>query len=130
MATATTAIATNPIVIQDKWGEVIVDFNGKLIKHKDCILTPTTTKEWDWNQDGTHYIPGMSIDAAIQLADCKYVILTRGRRMKLHVPPHVLDYFSLLGKVVYVLETSDAIIQYNSLAKKGRNVGALIHSSC
>lgn len=121
------------LITNSTWGSVTVDY----VTFRDVVVTPTGCKEWNWahiHNDIMHHDPGIriqDIDSLILPSNPDIVILSRGRRLALQVPPHIERYLlSNSVKEVYVLETSQAISKYNEFIQKGARVAALIHTTC
>jgi len=124
------------LITDSEWGKVVVQ-NGDNEPQvfKDVIVSPHMAEPWDWGYTDMHHKPGIGrkevILACIGLhgtdIEFEYVVLSRGRHCVLHIQPEVLEFGHL---VVIVAETSKAIEIYNDLAKAGKEVVALIHSTC
>ena len=118
----------SPLVAAFRWG-VIEDSTGRVFK--DARLYPGGTEGWDWRKTGTHHEPG------IQVADFEdlltlhpaSVILTRGVQLVLQVPEATVAYARASGAEVLVLQSEDAVAEYNRRARR-EPVVALIHSTC
>lgn len=119
-----------PRIVGHNWGSISVSFRGTTVTFKDCILTPQSATEWDWNSDGTRHQPGITIRAVQQLLDCDHIVLSRGRQMVLNVMPDTIQLLQNQGKQIYILRTQEAIDQYNMLVQHGVRVGGLFHSTC
>ena len=61
-----TITGRSPRVHELDWGRVVVE--GQPLPFKDVKLYPGGAREWDWNETGTHHLPG------IQPADVKELL--------------------------------------------------------
>jgi len=122
MATSNLAIASF------RWGE-IVDAQGR--RFKDARLFPDGVEEWDWRKTGTRHDPGIQIADVADLLATKpqTVILTRGVDLVLQVPQATIDYVREHGPEVVVLQSEQAVAEYNRRIATERVV-ALVHSTC
>jgi hypothetical protein len=111
-----------------RWG-MIEDGAGRAFK--DARLYPGGSESWDWNKTGTHHKPGIQIADFEDLLRLRpsSVILTRGVCLKLEVPQVTVDAARATGAEVLVLQSEDAVAEYNRRARR-ETVVALIHSTC
>jgi hypothetical protein len=58
------------------------------------------------------------------------VVLARGMNERLQVKPETLDMLDEAGVDTHVLQTEQAVEQYNKLQDAGEAVGGLFHSTC
>lgn len=99
---------------------------------KDARLYPGGAAAWDWGKTGTRHQPG------IQWADLEdlmslqpeIVILSRGVNCVLQVPTDTIEAVQATGTLVLVLQTDEAVAEYNRRAHAGARVVALVHSTC
>jgi hypothetical protein len=119
----------SPKVLQETWGELVIDGLGK---HGDAKLWPGGGREWDWTETGTHHQPGIQPADLEELLthDPEVVVLSRGRELRLEACPETLTLLRSHGIELIFEETSVAILRYNELATGNRRVAALIHSTC
>ena len=61
---------------------------------------------------------------------CTHVVLSRGMHESLGVPDATVKWLESQGVEVYVAETRKAVETYNVLAREGKKVGGVIHSTC
>ncbi len=114
------------------WGTVLVrDGNGSLQAYKDCKVTPTESKEWNWGQTGTQHNPGIQIEDLQEFVNSvDVVILSRGMNEVLQTKPETIKYLEKNGKEYHQLQSEKAAQKYNELVAQGRKVGGLFHSTC
>lgn len=119
----------SPAVTHFEWGKLVVE--GFDQPFKDAKLYPGGARAWDWSETGTRHRPGIQPADVQELLDhgARVIILSKGVNEMLGVCRETLDLLAGQHITVHVLQTEEAIRQYNALA--GREpVGALIHSTC
>ena len=111
-----------------RWGQV-VDASGHTFK--DVRLFPGGVEEWDWRKHGTRHVPGIQIaDLEDLLAtEPDVVILSRGVELVLQVPQATIDFARAHAATVLVLQSEQAVAEYNRRIATERVV-ALLHSTC
>ena len=121
----------SPEIRDISWGNVEVDASEGTRSYKDVKIWPGGSREWDWNETGTHHEPGIQPADVEELVEngAERVILSRGMNRRLCVKEETLEWLGKRGVEVEVLETNEAVSRYNELADSER-VGALIHSTC
>jgi hypothetical protein len=119
----------SPRVTHFEWGRVEVA--GFAEPFQDVKLYPGGARAWDWAETGTHHDPGIQpADVQDLLAHgATTIILSKGVQERLGVCAETLDLLAARGVTVHVLQTEQAIAQYNALCGT-EPVGALIHSTC
>ncbi|KAM3837567.1 mth938 domain-containing protein isoform 1-T2 [Vipera latastei] len=121
---------SSPEIASLSWGRMSV--RGCPTTYKDCKVWPGGSRTWDWRETGTEHIPG------VQPADVKEVlekgvktlVIGRGMSEALQVPPATVEYLKKHGIDVMVLQTEQAVKEYNILASQGVRVGGVFHSTC
>ncbi|KAM8923367.1 mth938 domain-containing protein isoform 3-T3 [Lycaon pictus] len=73
---------------------------GSTRTYKDCKVWPGGSRAWDWRETGTE------------------------------VPPSTVEYLEKQGIDVRILQTEQAVKEYNTLAARGIRVGGVFHSTC
>ncbi|CAO2613767.1 Mth938 domain-containing protein [Lemmus lemmus] len=73
---------------------------GSTSTYKDCKVWPGGSRAWDWRETGTE------------------------------VPPSTVEYLQRQGIDVRVLQTEQAVKEYNALVAQGVRVGGVFHSTC
>ncbi|XP_050010541.1 mth938 domain-containing protein isoform X2 [Alexandromys fortis] len=73
---------------------------GSTSTYKDCKVWPGGSRAWDWRETGTE------------------------------VPPSTVEYLEKQGIDVRVLQTEQAVKEYNALVAQGVRVGGVFHSTC
>lgn len=121
--------ATSPLITDLGWGRTEVDGHGSF---RDAKLWPGGARDWDWDETGTDHTPGVQPADVEDLLDAgtDVVVLSRGQRERLRVPDGTVAAIEERGATAEVLPTAEAVERYNELARDGRPVGALIHSTC
>lgn len=125
---ASTRMARSPLITADAWGSIEV---GDVV-HRDVKLWPGGSRGWDWNETQTSHQPGIGLDDVAELVEggAETVVLSTGRHGRLSVPDDTVAELRHRGIDVEVHRTPDAIERYNSLARDGVAVGALVHTTC
>ncbi|XP_010631606.1 mth938 domain-containing protein [Fukomys damarensis] len=121
---------SSPEIASLSWGHMKVQ--GSTITYKDCKVWPGGSRTWDWRETGTEHSPG------VQPADVKEVVekgvqtlvIGRGMNEALKVPPSTVEYIKKQGIDVRVLQTEQAVKEYNALVAQGVRVGGVFHSTC
>jgi hypothetical protein len=123
-------IKLSPKITFFKWGKLEID--GYQSAFRDAIFYPGGVNKWDWKETNLHHDPGIQpIDVQILLDKaCDVVVLSRGVELRLLTMPETLSLLAEHNIETYVLQTEEAIAKFNELAEQGRQVGALIHSTC
>jgi hypothetical protein len=119
----------SPRIKHVSWGRL--DVEGKAEPYKDAKLFPGGSREWNWRETGTNHLPGIKPADIQELLDhgARVVVLSRGMKECLQVPPETLDFLKERQIAVHVLPTADAAQLYNLLAEK-EAVGGLFHTTC
>jgi hypothetical protein len=124
-----TLIARSPRIKKLSWGYVGVE--GQEGTFKDVKLFPGGARAWDWNETATNHNPGIQTADVKELVEkgANVIVLSMGINKRLRVMPETLIWLRDRGVTVYVMQTEEAVRQYNELAET-MAVGALIHSTC
>jgi hypothetical protein len=119
----------SPRIKHVSWGRLYIE--GKATSYKDAKLFPGGSREWNWRETGTNHLPGIQpADIEELLAHgARVVVLSRGMKQCLHVPPETLDFLKERQIAAHVLPTADAVQLYNQLAETDA-VGGLFHTTC
>ncbi|XP_024428485.2 mth938 domain-containing protein [Desmodus rotundus] len=123
-------LMSSPEIASVSWGQMKVQGSAKT--YKDCKVWPGGSRAWDWRETGTEHSPG------VQPADVEEVVkkgvrtlvIGRGMSEALKVPPSTLEYLEKQGIDVRVLQTEQAVKEYNALVAQGVRVGGVFHSTC
>lgn len=120
----------SPKIKSLKWGSIIVEGADKAFK--DVKLFPGGSREWDWNETGTHHHPGIQPADVRELLDfgAEIIVLSKGHQQRLEIQNETLDLLKEEGVTVHIEETEQAVTIYNNLVKEKKRVGALIHTTC
>lgn len=118
----------SPRIASIKWGRIELDDGST---YKDAKLFPGGSRQWDWNETGTHHKPGIQPADVQELLDhgAQVVILSRGYLKRLGVCDETLELLKRKGVDVHVDTTGDAAELYNERAAS-EPVGGLFHSTC
>ena len=115
------------LVTSLQWGTVVVS-DGKT--YKDCIVTPTNSRNWNWSNDGTSHIPGITVEAILPLLQYRTIVLSKGMHEKLRVCPETIRLLEKHRIDYHILQSNDAVAHYNSNIRKGIPTALLLHSTC
>lgn len=119
---------TSPQITELTWGSVATEVGT----FKDAKLWPGGARNWDWNETGTAHSPGIQPADVDELLDAgaQVVVLSLGQQRRLQVTDAALARIAERGATAETLPTPEAVRRYNTLAREGAQVGALIHSTC
>jgi hypothetical protein len=114
------------------WGQIEVRINGEAQRFKDCKIWPGGAREWRWEETGTHHDPG------IQPADIEEVfehgaeilVMGRGQLGRLNVSAETETMLRKRGISYHIEKTKNAVALFNDLARQGKRVGGVFHSTC
>ncbi|CAN9493054.1 unnamed protein product [Ophioblennius macclurei] len=121
---------SSPEIVSLSWGHMVV--KGSSSHYKDCKVWPGGSRAWDWRETGTNHSPGVQPGDLEEVLKKGIDLLVIGRGMKgaLQVPPSTLDFVKQRGVEVKVFQTEEAVAEYNKLANGGAKVGGVFHSTC
>ena len=119
----------SPQINHISWGRMEVDGVGI---GKDFKLWPGGGRQWDWQETGTHHLPGIQPSDIEELLNngSQTVVLSRGMWRALQTSKETLDFLNKKNVSVHIAETRAASKIYNDLASDGEAVGGLFHSTC
>jgi len=122
-----TSKTISPKINSLHWGEIKA--NGRT--YKDVKLFPGGSRAWDWNETGTHHVPGIQPADVEELLEhgAEVVVLSRGINKRLQTSDDTKAYLKEKGCQYYILQSEKAVKKYNELCTS-KPVGALIHSTC
>lgn len=132
----------SPLITKLSWGSITVqqfDKDGHIhpsqtTTYRDAKLWPGGSRAWDWRETGTGHVRGIRAADLTELLsfDPEIIILSQGMLSFLKVPKRITDQISdSRPEIKVIVEASKrAHRTYNSLAKEGKKVAALIHSTC
>ena len=114
------------------WGQLEVTIDGEKQYYKDCKIWPGGAREWRWGETGTHHDPGIQpADIEEVLAhDPEAVVLGRGQLGRLNVCAETETLLRERGISYHIEKTGKAVTLFNDLAKQGKRVGGVFHSTC
>lgn len=127
---------SNPLITDLSWGKIQVQHvDGSLHTYEnktcDCKISPSGSRVWNWKDTDTHHNPGVQpADVTELLTDADIIIITRGMDGILQVKPETIAYLNAHNKQAIVQLTRDAVKTYNQLAKEGKRVAGVFHSTC
>ena len=127
-AHATDTADHSPVITSFRWGRIEASAGRTF---KDARLYPGGAAAWDWNTTGTRHQPGIQVADIDDLLSTQpqTVILTRGIQLVLQVPERTIEFVRATGALVLVLQSEDAVTEYNRRARAERVV-AIVHSTC
>ena len=98
---------------------------------RDFKLYPGGGRAWDWNETGTHHVPGIQVADLEELLEhgSRVVVLSRGMQLALQTCPSALQYLREKKIPVHIEETKAAVDLYNQLSET-ELVGGLFHATC
>lgn len=114
------------------WGKMTVSINGETHTFKDCKVWPGGARAWNWQETGTRHQPGIQPADIQEIIDkeIEVMILSRGMDLMLHTCPETETLLQECGIGYYLEETKTAVAHFNQLAKEGKRVGGIFHSTC
>jgi hypothetical protein len=114
------------------WGRMEVTTGAEVRHFKDCKVWPGGAAAWNWNDTGTRHEPGIQpADVEDMLAKgVEVMVLSRGIFSRLGICPETGVLLRERGIEVHALGTREAVEMYNDLARQGRKVAGLFHSTC
>jgi hypothetical protein len=120
---------SSPQIEHLSWGRLETK-GGEAFKDAKCF--PGGARAWDWNETGTRHDPGVQFADAEELLEhgAEVIVLSTGIDERLRVPPETVEALHEAGVQTDVLQTDRAVERYNELAREGRAVGGLFHSTC
>jgi len=118
----------SPKINSIEWGQVTTNDQKT---YKDAKLFPGGSRKWDWNETGTHHVPGIQPADVEELLKhgAEVIVLSQGFHERLQVCNETKELLTTKGINFYVLNTEQAAKKYSELQPTHR-VGALIHSTC
>ncbi|XP_055970743.1 mth938 domain-containing protein isoform X4 [Sorex fumeus] len=121
---------SSPEILSLSWGQMKVQGSSKT--YKDCKVWPGGSRAWDWRETGTEHSPGVQpadVEEVVQHG-VQILVIGRGMNEALKVLPSTVQYLEQHGINVQILQTEQAVREYNSLAAQGVRVGGVFHSTC
>lgn len=99
---------------------------------KDAKLWPGGGRAWDWNETGTHHVPGIQPADIEEIVNhgANEIILTRGMLLALQTAEESRAYLESRDIRFHILETTIGANLYNQCVSEGKAVGGLFHSTC
>lgn len=118
----------SPKINSISWGKIITENEAK---YKDAKLFPGGSRAWDWNETGTHHVPGIQPADVEELLEhgAEVIVLSKGFHERLQVCEETTQMLENKGIEFYILQTEKAKDKYNELTDD-HAVGALFHSTC
>ena len=120
----------SPQIISLSWGRI--DVENARQPFKDAKVFPGGAREWDWRETGTRHRPGIQPADVQELLDhgAEVIVLSQGMLGALRVPSETRRWLDDLGLEYHIHRTPGAVELYNRLAREGRRVAGLFHSTC
>ena len=118
----------SPCITHLAWGKINID--GKQ-NFKDAKCFPGGASAWDWNETGTHHIPGIQPTDLRELLEhgVNCIVLSQGMSGRLKICPETFQLLKKLEIPVHVSKTEEAVALYNQL-RQTESVGGIFHSTC
>lgn len=118
----------SPEINSITWGNISTSDGHR---YKDAKLYPGGSREWDWNETGTHHSPGIQPADVEELLDhgAEVVILSKGFNERLRTKEETELFLTKQDIPYHILQTEAAVRKYNQL-RETKRAGALIHSTC
>ncbi len=124
---------TKPTLISGlAWGRMEVALGDQALSFRDCKVWPGGAADWNWKDTGTNHRPGIQPADLAEILDqgVEVVVLGCGVYSRLGVCPETETLLSQRGIEIHRLGTKEAVDLYNDLARQGRNVAGIFHSTC
>ena len=114
------------------WGKMEVSIGGEKYIFKDCKIWPDGARAWNWKETGTEHSPGIQPADIEELVEYEVdaVVLARGVFGKLGVCAETKTLLREHNIPYHIENTKQAVALFNNLAKQGKRVGGLFHSTC
>jgi len=99
---------------------------------RDFKLWPGGGRPWDWNETGTHHIPGIQPSDIEELLinGSETLVFGSGMNLNLGLSRDAVAYLEMSDTQYHHRGTKEAVKIYNDLASEGKAVGGLFHSTC
>jgi hypothetical protein len=120
------------LITELSWGNMEVSIAGEKQNFKDCKIWPGGARAWNWQETGTEHSPGIQpadLEELLEL-DLDAIVLARGVFGRLGVCAETERLLRERGIPYHIENTKQAVSLFNDLAKKGKRVGGLFHSTC
>jgi hypothetical protein len=114
------------------WGRMEVTLGGQVEQFRDCKVWPGGAAGWNWKDTGTDHQPGIQPADLAELFDqgVEVLVLGCGVYSRLGVCPETEELLRQRTIEYHLLDTKQAVSLYNELAREGRRVGGIFHSTC
>jgi hypothetical protein len=114
------------------WGQMDVSIAGEKQRFKDCKIWPGGAREWRWEETGTHHSPGVQPADVEEVLDqgIDVIVFGRGQFGRLNVSAGAEALLRERGIPYHAEKTNRAVQIFNELARQGKRVGGLFHSTC
>lgn len=118
----------SPKIHSIEWGKISTSDGHS---YKDAKLYPGGSREWDWNETGTHHTPGIQPADVQELLEhgAEVLVLSKGFNKRLHTSQQTETFLTKQEVPYHILQTEAAVRKYNQLCET-KAAGALIHSTC
>jgi len=114
------------------WGQMEVTIDGEKQHFKDCKVWPGGAREWRWEETGTHHNPGIQpadIEEILK-QEIDIIVLGRGQLGRLNLSAETEALLRERGISYHAEKTKKAVQLFNELARQGKRVGGVFHSTC
>jgi len=123
---------TETLITSLAWGKMEVTIGEQKLYFKDCKIWPGGSRVWNWSETGTHHNPGIQpadIEEVLD-KDVEEVVLGCGQLGRLGVATETEEILRSRGISYHIENTKKAIELFNKLAREGKRVGGVFHSTC
>jgi hypothetical protein len=120
------------LITKLEWGRITVDAGAGPVTFKDCKVWPGGAVSWNWQDTSTEHEPGIQPADLVELLEkgIEVMVLSRGQNSRLGVCSETEVLLRERGIEVHILDTPQAVEMYNDLARRGRRVAGVFHSTC
>ncbi len=114
------------------WGQMEVMIRGQTYRFKDCKIWPGGARTWNWKETGTEHSPGIQPADIEEVLEYNIDVLVLGRGIfgRLGICTATETLLRERGIPYHIENTKQAVALFNDLAKQGRRVGGVFHSTC
>jgi hypothetical protein len=123
---------TETLITDLSWGKMEVSIGEDKHRFKDCKIWPGGARAWDWRETGTEHNPGIQpadIEEILE-HDIDEIVLAKGVYGRLKVCVETEALLREQGISYHIEKTKKAVKLFNELAKQGKRVSGLFHSTC
>ncbi len=121
-----------PLITGLGWGRMEVTLGGESMSFRDCTVWPGGVADWNWKDTGTGHQPGIQPADLDKVFEKEVEVLVAGCGVysRLGICPETEELLRSRGIEFHPLDTKTAVALYNELARQGRRVAGIFHSTC